>query len=121
MIIRLNTDGTITIVPRRIPEPIDNIYLQYEFPKGLNHLRPVLIWGGVKYEGQNKHISKAPIKFDMRVILYNGDAIFKEYYKEESPQLFVGYDIEQIEPDLLNRLNELELENQTLKERGDII
>ena len=121
MIIKLNIDGTITIEPRPVPEPLDNVYISYIFPKGLNHLRPVLNWGGTIYEGQNVHIKKVPDKYGMKVTLYNGDEVFKVYKTEEVPQLYIGYHIKYVEPNLLARLKELELENKELRERGDII
>jgi hypothetical protein len=121
MIIKLNTDGTITIEPRRIPEPLENIYIAYKFPKGLNHLKPVLNWGGVIYEGQNKHIKKSASDFEMKVTLYSGTEIFKEYKGLAVPQLFLSYHVDDIEPDLLAQLRRLEQENKELKERGEIV
>jgi hypothetical protein len=121
MIIKLNTDGTITIEPRPIPEPLDRVYISYVLPKGFNHLRPVLDWGGVLYEGQDVYISKSPTKFNMKVTLYNGEEVHKVYKTKATPQLYIGYDINCIRRDLLCCLERLERENQELKERGDII
>lgn len=121
MIIKLNKDGTIDIEPRAIPEPLDNVYLSYVFPKGLNHLRPVLNWGGVLYEGQEKYIAKSLGKFDIKVTLYDGAEVYKVYKTKETPQMYIGYRINHIEPNLLKKLRALEIENKDLKERGDII
>jgi len=121
MIIKLNSNGTIDILPQAVPESLDNVFITYIFPKGLNHLKPVLTWGGVQYEGQNKCISKTPTKFDMKVSLYNGDELYKEYTTTIKPTLYVGYNIELIQPDICKYVNKLEQEVKTLKERGDVI
>lgn len=121
MIIKLNSNGTIDIEPQVVPESLDNVLISYIFPRGLNHLKPVLTWGGVKYEGQNVYISKTPTRFDMKVSLYDGTEVYKEYRTSEVPTLYVGYHIERIQPDILRRVKELEKEVKDLKERGDII
>lgn len=121
MILKLNTDGSITIEPQRVPESLDKVYISYIFPKGLNHLKPVLTWGGIDYVGNEMYISKTPTNFDMRVTLYNGTEIYKAYKTKEVPSLFIGYNITKIEPDLIKHITELEAELKELKERGDII
>lgn len=121
MIIKLNSDGTIDIMPQTVPESLDSVFIAYIFPKGLNHLRPVLTWGGVQYEGQNKYISKAPTNFDMKVSLYNGNELYKEYKSTTKPTLYIGYNIELIQPDICKYISKLEKEVKDLKERGDII
>ena len=121
MIIELNTDSTITIVPQRVPEDLESVYVSYIFPKGLNFLHPVLTWGGVNYPGNNIYIEKTSTNFAMKVTLYNETEVYKEDELQEEPRLYVGYNIQTIEPDLIKQLRELEEENRMLKERGDII
>lgn len=121
MIIKLNIDGTLHVLPRAVPEPLEDVHISYIFPKGLNHLKPVLTWGGEDYEGNNIRIKKEPSDFKMIVTLYNENSVFKKYYSSEAPKLYIGYHIEKLEPNLLKRLLELELENKELKERGDIL
>jgi len=121
MIIKLNNDGTITIEPQKVPEDLESVYISYKYPKGLNHLRTVLKWGGFTYEGKDMYIKKAPINFNMKVTLYNGEEIFKEYRTQEEPSLYVGYGIKTLEPDILAYIKSLEQEIKSLKERGDIV
>lgn len=121
MIIRLNTDSTITIEPQKVPEDLASVYVSYIFPKGLNFLQPVLTWGGIRYPGNNIYIEKAPTNFRMKVTLYDGVNVYKEYRLKETPRLYIGYNINNIEPDIIKYLRELEEENRELKERGDII
>lgn len=121
MIIKLNSNGSIDIVPQVVPESLDSVLISYVFPTGLNHLKPVLTWGGVRYEGQNIYISKVSTKFDMKVSLYNGNELYKEYRASTQPTLYIGYNIERIQPDIFKHMQELEQEVKDLKERGDII
>jgi len=121
MILKLNTDGTIEVLPQAVPEDLRNDYLTYIFPKGLNHLRPVLLWGGQRFEGHNKYIQKANDTFAIKVQLFNGTELFKEYRLYKEPSLYIGYNVEQLEPNLLKRIQDLETENRTLKEKGDIL
>ena len=121
MIIKLNTDGSITIAPQACPESLDAIYLSYIFPKGLNHLQPVLNWGGEIFEGHSKFIKKKNYNFHMKVTLYAEGELVKTYKQSVQPSLYVGYHIEKIQPNIVQRMRELELEVIELKERGDII
>lgn len=121
MIIKLNSNGSIDILPQSVPEPLDRVFISYIFPKGLNHLRPVLTWGNVDYEGQNKCISKSAVGFDMKVTLYNGNEFYQEFKTTHEPLLYVGYNIELIQPDICAYVSKLEKEIKNLKERGDII
>lgn len=121
MIIKLNTDSSITVVPQSVPENLKSIRVSYIFPKGLNHLKPILTWGGEVFEGNNMYISKTNTKFDMKVVLYNGEEVYKTYKTKEEPSLFVCYGIYNIRPDIIEYIKALEKENKELKERGDII
>lgn len=121
MIIKLNSNSTATVVPQEVPENLNNIYISYVFPKGLNHLRPVLVWGGETYEGNNIYIKKTNLSFDFKVTLYDGEEVYKVYKSEATPHLFIAYNINRLEPNLINYIKELEQENKELKERGDIV
>lgn len=121
MIIKLNVDGTATVVPQKVPEDLESVRISYVFPKGVNFLHPVLTWGGVDYPGDNVYIKKTSTNFEMKVTLYSGNEVYKEYTVLEQPRLYVGYNIQKIEPDLIKELQELREENRALKERGDII
>jgi hypothetical protein len=121
MILRLNLNGTITIEPQKVPEDLKSVYISYVYPKGLNHLRTVLTWGGQDYEGNDMYIKKTPTRFDMKVTLYNGQAIFKEYRAQLEPALYVGYNIKAIEPDIVEYIKKLEQEVKRLKEWGDVV
>jgi hypothetical protein len=121
MIIKLNKDSTITVMPREVPENLNNVFISYIFPKGLNHLQPVLIWGTEVFEGQNRCVSKSPTGFNMKVILYDGKQVYKEYKSDVVPELYVGYNIELLEPNLCKYVRALEKEVTELKEKGDVL
>lgn len=121
MRIKLNTEGTISVIPQSTPENLNSIYISYVFPKGLNFLTPVLTWGDQTYSGDRIYIKKAPINFNMKVVLYKDNEVYKVYRTTETPELYIGYNIDQIAPDIVQRLRALEEENLMLKERGDII
>lgn len=121
MIIKLNADSSITIKPQAVPEGMDAVYLSYIFPKGTNTLHPVLNWGGEVFEGANKFIKKVGYRFDMTVSLYSEGVLIRSYTHKEPPRVYIGYNIEKIQPDIITRMKELELQVVQLEERGDII
>lgn len=122
MKIKLNLDGTISIKPMKVPENLKSVHISYVFPKGLNYLQPMLIWGGEVFEGDNIRISKGSTFFDMKVILFNSNGEHvREYLLEEEPDMYIGYGIKTIAPDILAYIRELEKENKRLKEKGDLI
>lgn len=122
MILKLNTNGTITIEPMIIPEPLESIYISYIFPKGLNYLQPILYWGGETFIGDNIRISKSNKAFNMRVELINHeDESVKEYILNVEPDMYVGYNIKKLEPNIIQYLELLADKNKELEEKGDII
>ena len=121
MILVLKNNGTIEVKPSAVPENLNNVYIEYVYPKGMAHLRPVLTWGKETFEGDNIYINKQPTSFQMFVDLYNGTQHYKRYELKRQPQLYIGYNVEVLHPDIINHLESLEKENKELKERGDII
>lgn len=122
MIIKLNLDGTITIKPMKVPENLESVRISYVFPKGLDYLQPMLVWGGEVFEGNNLRISKKPPYFDMVVHLFNANGEHvREYVLKETPDLYIGYGIKTLSPDIIAYIQELEKENKDLKEKGDLI
>lgn len=123
MILKLNTNGTITVKPTAVPESMDHIVLSYEYPQGLAHLEPVLHWGFQKYYGDDIIISKkADNNYQMRVVLYDNGMLYKTYnLVVANPELYIGYGINTIRPNILEYIAQLEKENKALKERGDVV
>lgn len=122
MILKLTKEGIVKTEPQKTPEDLNSVFIKYIFPKGLNHLKPVLVWGNNQYEGNNIYIKKPnDNKFDMKVTLYDGEEKFKTYTNKDKPSIFIAYSLDNINPDLLNYIRYLEEKNRELEEKGDVL
>lgn len=123
MIIKLNSNGGFQIEPQTVPENINNIYVEYVFPKGLNHMEPILIWGEESFKGDCIYISKQDItNLTMRVELYNNNQLYRTYRNLRNiPDLYIGYNLTTTNPNILKYIQDLENENKFLREQGDIL
>ena len=58
----------------------------------------------------------------MRVVLYDNGMLYKTYnLVTANPELYIGYGINMIRPNILEYIAQLEKENKDLKERGDVV
>lgn len=121
MIIKLNVDGSINILPQRIPEHLSETYIEYIYPENAGFLHPILRWGEGVYEGDNIYITKTDFNFDMSVDLVHNGVVVNTYTHTGDPKIFISYGLTTFIPDLIEYIKLLEKENRELKERGDLI
>lgn len=121
MIIKLNVDGSIKVLPQLVPEHLSEIYIEYIYPENIGYLKPVLRWGAGIYEGDNIYIKKTDLNFEMTVDLMFKDKIINTYTHVGEPEIFISYGLTTVAPNIIEYVKELEKENRELKERGDLI
>lgn len=89
MIINLKKNGVLDIKTMKVPEPVNNFYLQYQYESGTNHLMPRLNINGKIFEGDRKYIDLSDIKMTGKlkfiVELLDGDKVTLRKYTAEIP------------------------------------
>lgn len=131
MIIQLRK-GKVNIKPMVVPEPVNHVFIQYDYEPNTNHLKPILYVDTFKiFEGDRIYVDLGMLKekVSIRVELLNGNNVLVAMYQGEHEQCaYCVIGKKPIRPDLqkyVDDLNEnilvLQDEIQKIIDEGEVI
>jgi hypothetical protein len=125
MIFKLKNEK-IFLVPMQAPEAMDNVYIQYEYETGTNHLTPKLTVENNVYYGNRvfidlrRDIYKKVLTFTVQ--LYNSDKMVVRTYTGKFPlHSYIVLGPKLVRPDMETYIKYLEEKIDQLENEGEVI
>jgi hypothetical protein len=126
MILKLRK-GLIYLVPMKVPESIEDIYVKYDFELNTNHLRPqLIIEEETIYDGNRIFIDTRKYVYQdvlrIQVLLYNtNEQVVKAYAGILPFHKYTVFGAKLVRPDVEAYIRTLEEQIEKLETEGEVV